>query len=239
MALNKHKSNNEKTVIILAECWNGATNASRFTARLLFNKDTRIILLHTYIRPATGIVMLRDITHILKKIAEEELDALERKLVEDYNIPAINIEKKAIEGNLKSIMETRFGHFTNMSVVLGPGMDKEYYKDSCRSTISAIMETRPRPLFLISDFITLIEQSRISVITEEEDKVPAAYIDFLKKISGENKPIIDIISNDNNKPIKMNKETARHFSVLHDSSDIIQNTAEQVLINSVMRANPA
>ncbi|MGM0463912.1 MAG: hypothetical protein ACQEQW_04570 [Bacteroidota bacterium] len=229
-------NNNEKTVIILAECWNGAINASRFAARLLFNKDTRIILLHTYMRPATGTVMLRDITHILKKTAEEELDALERKLVEDFNIPAGNIEKMAIEGSLKSVMESHFGHYTNISLVLGPGMEKEYYKDSCRTTVSAIMETRPGPLFLISDFITLIEQSRISVITEKEAEVPAAYIDFLKEISGEKKLIIDIISNDNKKAIKINKETARHFSDL--PSGIMQNATEQVLIKSVMRANP-
>lgn len=239
MALNEHKSNNEKTVIILAECWNGANNASRFAARLLFNKNTRIILLHTYMKPATGIVMLRDITPILKNIAEEELYALERKLVEELNIPAGNIEKKAIEGNLKSVIETQFGHYTNMSVVLGPGMEKEYYKDSCRSTISAIMNTRPRPLFLISDFITLIEKSRISIITEKENKVSSAYINFLKDISGEKKPLIDVISNDNKKSIKMNKETARHFSDLPDNSDTRQNSAEQILINSVMRANPA
>lgn len=239
MALNKQKNNNKKTVVILAECWNGATNASSFAARLLFNKDTSIILLHTYIKPATGTEMLQNIIPILKKIAEEELDELENNLVEEFNIPVENIEKKVMEGNLKSVMKKQFGHYTNMSVVLGPGMEKEYYKDSCRNTISAIMNTRPRPLFLISDFITLIEQSRISVITEKENKVSAEYIDFLKEISGEKKPLIDIISNDNKKLIKMNKETARHFSDMPDRSDIRQNTAEQVLINSVMRTNPA
>jgi len=239
MALKEYKNNNTKTVVILAECWNGAVNASRFAARLLFNENTRIILLHTYMRPSTGIIMIRDITPILKKIAEEELVTLENRLVNEFELPAENIEKIAIEGNLGDIMETYFGHYTNLSVVLGPGMDNQYFKDSCRNTVKTIMNARPRPLFLISDFITLIEKNRINIITEKEENVSQAYIDFLEDISADYKPRIEIISSDNQKRIEINKETANHFSDLAGITGISSNSAEQILINSLLHANTA
>lgn len=208
---HKPKKDN-KTVVVLAECLNGACEAGGFAARHLFDSSTRIILLHTYKRPRTGIMMMRDITPILKETAEQELRSLRRKLTEDPGIPAENIEMMAIHGELKNVIGSFFNDYSNLSFVLGPGIGELPHNSSCKNTISSLIETGARPIFLISGFITIIEDNKVSVIADKEKNVPQAYLDFLKNLAGkdENKEI-EIISSDNRNTVRINKDTVDKF----------------------------
>ena len=190
-------------------------------------------------RPAAELAILQSQAAVLKQTAEEELPTLENKLVVEFALPAENIEKIAAEVHPKTMMETYFSNHTNIYVISGPGTDNQNLKDSYKNTIRTIMNTWPGQLFLIADFITLIQKNRISIVTEKEEIVTHSYIGFLKDIAKDDIPRTEIINSDNQKTAYINEETAKHFSYMARISVMINNSAEQVPINGLLRANAA
>lgn len=233
-----HTGIHKKTVVLLAECWNGAFDAGHFAAKLLFDTSTRIILLQTYQRPDTGVAKLLDLTQILKQTAEEDLSVLKAKLVKESGLPAGNIEKVVIEGDLKSVIKDEFSSYPNLSVVLGPDTHNLIRKGSSRKIVGELVRSKLRPLFLISDFITIIEESRIILIAEKEENISAVYLNFLIDTYDEENAPVEIITADNKKTIKMSKNTAGHFSNSLTPSDFRRNSLEQIFYNRVIRISP-
>ncbi|MGM0666517.1 MAG: hypothetical protein ACQETA_04285 [Bacteroidota bacterium] len=233
------KKNSKKTVVIVAECWNGASEAGRFAARNLFDDSTRIILLHSYKRPATGIMMIRNITPRLRQIAEEELLSLKKELVQEMKLPEKNIENIVQEGDLKSIIRSVCEKHADLSIVLGPGTGNMPLSGPCKKIISAVMESRSVPIFMVSEFITIVEESRITVIAEEEGTINEAYLDFLKDFSGKNGSGVKVIARDNSNKVNIDRKTARHFAVKDQSAGEPRTAIEQVLVSRLVQANTA
>lgn len=231
------KVNNNKTVVIVAECWNGARLAGRFAARNLYDYSTRIILLHSYKRPTTGIMMLKDITPILKQIAEEELLSLKKELVEEMKLSGDSIESLVIEGDLKSVMRFVLDKYSNLSVVLGTGTDNKSLTGTCKKIISNVIKSRSVPVFMVSDFITIVEESRITVIAENENKINKAYLNFLRNISGKKNSGIELIASDNGNKVNIDMKTASHFAINNHCEAEPRTSIEQVLASRLMPVN--
>lgn len=233
------KRNSNKTIVIVAECWNGASEASRFAARNLFDSYTNIILLHSYKRPARGIMMIRDITSRLKQIAEEELMSLKKQMVEEMQLPEENIENIAREGDLKSIIRSVCEKYTDLAIVLGPGTGKMPLNGQCKKIISAVVENRSVPIFMVSEFITIVEESRITVIAEEENKINEAYLDFLKSLSGKKGSGVIVIAKDNGNKADIDTKTAVHLAIGKQAGAYQRTEIEQVLISRLVPLNTA
>lgn len=233
------KKDHKKTVVIVAECWTGASEAGRFAARNLFDHSTRIILLHSYKRPAAGIMMSRNISPILRQIAEEELLSLKKELVEEMKLPEENIEHIVEEDDLKYLMRSVLDKYNNLSVVLGPGTDNQSFNGPCKKVISAVIDSRSVPLFMVSDFITIVEESRITVIAEEEKKINKGYLDFLKNIPGIKGSSVKVIAKDNKNKVYIDKKTARYFAIQNHSAYTSRTTTEQVLVSRLDKVNTA
>jgi hypothetical protein len=201
-----------KTVLLLADCWGGALLAGHFTAKLLFDRNTRVILLHTFQQPATGKGPLRNMTSVLKKIAMEDLSVLKDKLINEFGLPEESILKVALEGDLRNVITKEFCYFPNLSIVMGPDTSHPLRNGTCRKVIRALRGDRPRPVFLVSDHITIIESSRIIVITENEENLSDLYLVFLKELFGKNSPPIEIISRGNSNTLHLNEKIVNHFS---------------------------
>jgi len=233
------KSNSSKTVVIVAECWNGATEAGRFAARNLFDDTTRIILLHTYKRPARGIMMMRDLTPRLRQIAEEELMTLKKQLVEEMQLPEENIENIAREGDLKSIISSVCNNYSDLSLVLGPGTGKMQLSGPCKKVIGTVMENRSVPIFMVSEYITIVEESRITVIAEEENKINESYLGFLKNYTGDKGAVVKVIAKDNSNKVDIDTNTARHLSIREKFAGYARTEIEKVFINRLPPLNTA
>jgi len=226
-----------KTVVLLAECLNGAIDAGRFAAKLLFDHSTRIILLHTYQKPAMGVTMMRDLTGVLRRTAEWDLTVLKSKLVREFELPPENIEKMVVENDLKSVLNNELGNHEHLSVVLGPDISNPFRRGSCRKIVRALVESKLRPVFLVSDFITLVEESRIIVIAEKEANISIVYLNFLNDIYGRENVMVEIVTEENNKMIRMNRKTSRHFSNRIHSSELRDNSMEQIFYDRLVRAS--
>ena len=77
----RHKESLAKTILLLTDCWMGALAAGRFTARMLFDENTRIIILNTYQPPAASALVDQTIAGILRQAAEKDIETLWNHLV--------------------------------------------------------------------------------------------------------------------------------------------------------------
>ncbi|MEX0986954.1 MAG: hypothetical protein WD052_05700 [Bacteroidales bacterium] len=236
---NEHEIISEKTVVLAAQCWNGAFDAGRFAAKMLFDYRTRIVLLNTYNSPAFGTTMMRKITPILEQTAEEDLYTLRALLTNEYGIPADSIEMAVTEGDLKSVIRSDFSQQGNLSIVMGHNIHNPYRKGSCIGMINALMDSKPRPIFLISDFITIIEESRIVLIAEKETNISTVHINYLEEHFDKEDITVEIITGDNKKRMEMSEQTANHFSALLEMTDLTRNPLEQIFYDQVIGVGTA
>ncbi|MFO7672049.1 MAG: hypothetical protein R6W31_20505 [Bacteroidales bacterium] len=235
--LNEEQINsNDKIVVLAAECWNGALDAGRFVAKLLFDSRTRIILLNTYQHPFASVSMLRKIDELLKHTAEEDLLRIKTSLVKEYGIPPDRIHNLAINGDLKTVIRREFDHLQNISIVLGHDINNPFRKGSCRKVINALLKSSTRPIFHISGFVTVVEQSRVVIIADKEEVVSPLYLRYLVDQSGQDENHLEIVTTDNGNRIEMNKDTAAHFSNMLNGSDFSINTLEHTFYDLAIKA---
>ena len=172
----------EKNIMVLTDCSHGALDAGRFAVKYLFDNKSKIILLQTYHTPVQSKNVLDTISPMLEKVARRELNELKAKLSLEYDISQEKIEIRVIEGELKDIIITEFGNLKKFSIVAGSVSESSPNKIPCRNIIEALVQSNIYPVFLISDCITLIEQSRILIIVDNENKIPDQYREYLQDI---------------------------------------------------------
>lgn len=206
----------EKNIMVLTDCSHGALDAGRFAVKYLFDNKSKIILLQTYHTPVQNKNVLDTISPMLEKVARRELNELKEKLNLEYEISQDKIEIRVIEGELKDIIIKEFGNLKNFSIVAGSVTESSPNKIPCKNIIEALVRSNIYPVFLISDCITLIEQSRILIIVDNENKIPDQYKDYLQDI-GEGKPV-EIITENNHKHVAMTPESFSHFSSAMDKN---------------------
>lgn len=236
---NEQINSNDKVVVLAAECWNGAIEAGRFAAKLLFDNRTRIILLNTYQHPAASASMLRKIDQLLKETAEEDLSRIKTALIKEFGLPSENIHQLAINGDLNAVITNEFGHLKNLSIVLGHDINNPFRKGSCRKVINALLKSSTRPIFLVSDFVTVVEQSRMVIIAAKEEVVSPVYLRYLIDLTGQDENHVEIVTPDNGNRIEMSSDTAAHFSNRLNVSEFSINTIEHTFYDLAIKAASA
>ena len=191
-----NKKSNGKTILVLAECQQGALKAGRYALKHLYDFQTRIILLQTYKAPKIGISMVRNLASILKNISKEDLTVLKNTLIEEFGIPSDHIVKLAREGDLTSIAQEELKNCDNFSVVIGTDCAPLYTRKPYKRIKSFITITGIRPIFIVDDNITQINQSKILVIQGNKDKMSETFKDFLAKVSEEDKIPVEYSTGD-------------------------------------------
>ena len=161
--------------------------------------------------------MLRDITPMLEKIAKEELTKLKNEMIKEFGLPAGSIGKLAIEGELSTVLKRMFGNTSGLSVVIGYDPILSYRAFPCRSLVKAAADSGLRPFFVVSDSITLIESSNITLFTGDERQVCSDYLDFLEDMSDKNGMRMTTITRENGGKFRPDPETTLHFSAGADS----------------------
>jgi hypothetical protein len=230
----KYRDDTSRVILLLAECWLGALDAGRFAARMMFDDSTRIILLNTYQQPPANASMMRSVVSVLKQTAEKDLEIIRESLVNNFGVPAENVESRVAEGTLRSVIERDFGHISNLSIVLGQNIHNPFRKGSCSKIIKMLIGGSTRPIFLVSEHITLIETSRIVVIAENEDTVSNVYIRYLADIHPEENIEVEIVTCDNTKKIELDRTTVMHLSKQVKAADFSRGSPEHMFFDNVI-----
>ena len=192
-----NRKSNCKTILVLAECQQGALKAGRYAIKHLYDPQTRVILLRTFKSPKFGLTMIRNLPSILKDISKEDLTILKNTFIKEFGIPSDSIAKLAMEGDLTTIAQQEFRNCDNLLVVIGTDSTHLYSKNPYKQILSFMTITGIRPIFLIDDSITRIDRSKILVISENEDNMPERFKDFLINISERDNIPVEYLSSEN------------------------------------------
>jgi hypothetical protein len=227
-----------KNILLLTECWVGAMAAGRFAARVLFDDNTKIIILNTFKSPERVNGSDQAINAILRQTAQKDIDTLSNYLISEHGIPSQYIEKRIAEGDLQTIIRNEFQHLSNLSVVLGQNLQNPFRKGSCSKIIKTLVAGNTRPIFLVSDFITLIESSRISLIAEREAQISNLYSNYLLDIYPDSDARVHIIPRDNSHEFEMGCGTAMHIARHARIDDLGANSPEHLFLDMAVRPDP-
>ena len=118
--------------------------------------------------------------------------------------------KLAIEGDLNVIAQEEFKSFHNLSVVIGTDCTPMHYKNPYKQLFS-LMNTNIRPVYIIEDDITLIERSKIIVISEIGKEIPQRFKKFLNTISEKDQISIQYCSDKNKNEVLFSKVSEASF----------------------------
>ena len=206
-----NKKSNGKTILVLAECQQGALKAGRFALKHLYDSQTRIILLQTYNAPKIGISTVRNLPSILKKISKEDLTILKNTFIEEFGIPSDHIVKLAREGDLTTIAQEELKNCDNFSVVIGTDCTPLYTRKPYKRIRSFMTTTGIRPIFIVDDNIIRIERSKIFVIQGDADKMSETFKKFLAKISEEDKIPVEYSTGENQNTASYSDRSSCHF----------------------------
>ena len=170
----------KRTILVVTDCMHGAMAACRFAARNLFDSDTTLLLLQTYRTSRYDQSTLRDISRIIEKTVKSELSGLSQELGKEFSISQDRIREMAVEGDLKEILQELFAAEKTLAIVMGfdPNLSKNTLP--CRRLIGAVIESGLRPLFVVSDTITVIDQKNATLLAGERDNIHRVYQEFLE-----------------------------------------------------------
>lgn len=234
----RNSNRKDKTILLLADCWAGARTAGRFAAQMLYDDRTQIILLNTYQRPDASAGTMESVAPILEKTAMKDLEVLKNALVYEHGIPEASITEKSLEGELVTIIQEHYAGHENLSVVLGQSLNNPLRKGFCRNVISALLSTQFRPLFMVSNFITLIESSRIVLIAEKEENISSLFRNYLSNIFPGDHPHFELVTHDRTNSYEMEQATARQFSDHINGREENMSTPEFLLYDLMRRSGP-
>lgn len=209
---NEQKFSTTKTIILAAECLHGFLLAGRFAEKFLLDDRTRIILLNAFKEPMAAASRFRNFDLLLKQNAEEDLSLVKSTLIKDYGLASGKIDKVTIKGKLDLAVGRNFDELENLSIVLGFDFNIADRKDTYIAILSSLLNSINRPIFIISDFVAVMESSRVVVISDEMNAIPPVFLNSLRKALKNFEVELEIVTSDNGNAIEMNKDTAAHFS---------------------------
>jgi hypothetical protein len=174
---------------------------------------------------------------MLKKIATEELRKIKGNLIEEFELSPDSIDKETFEGGLSSILRYEFCNTPDLSAVVGCNPIQSYQPFPCRKVVKAVFESGIRPLFVVSDSITLFDSCNIFLFVEDENQVSSDYFNLLEEIK--NKSRIRMTKHTSSNPGQFipTRETASHFNAGKISGSNNMTGGEMLLRKEINRLN--
>lgn len=181
----KQKNTNpvmSQDILVIADCMNGAEKAALFATRNLQHHNSAMMLLQTYQNRAFGQSMIRNITPLLENTARRELSELKNRIVKNTGIDPKCISKVVIGGELRSVLKQKCGNKAGTAMVLGFEQGMPNPSTYCRKLILSILKSGIRPLYIVGNGITQINNDRVTYFSGDKKLQDGAYYQFLNKI---------------------------------------------------------
>jgi len=226
-----------KNIILLADCIQGVMRAAEFAVKYLYDRDSKIILLQTYQNPSFGVTMIRNISVLLRKIGKMELTEMKDRLMERFGLPGSKIEKILAEGDVRKVLNSKLFTQRNTSVLLGFESEINHKSASCRKVITKLLQSGVRPVFLVSDCITVIEEHRVFLIATDEKKLSFVFLNLIKSLCNENNMNLKFITGDNREKAGLSAHTFRQFSEPAETMSPPESPVEKILYEQILAEN--
>jgi len=192
-----------KTIIIIAECYQGVMNAGWFVLRHLYHDRARIVLLQTFRMPSLADQLPEPadgnddgIVKLLKRIGERELWEFKERLVNECGFSSDTIETVVEEGDLSGVIRAKFGAPGNLFLMIGSAGRDAGYEMPCRNVFLSLMETGVRPIFLIAGDIVMAGEGRIMVFPLHRDRLPETFNGFLQELAENHRCTVETVTHD-------------------------------------------
>ena len=143
--------NSQPSILILADFSDGSWHATSFAMQFLYTEKSPVTILQTYQNPGWGHLMMRKLSHHLKKITKNELRALKNRLTKHFNIEKQKINTLSVEGELNSVLNFKPIINGQHNLVLST---HNSFEDSCKrqnGCLEKIIDTAKHPLFIIPE----------------------------------------------------------------------------------------
>ncbi|MCG6191114.1 hypothetical protein [Maribellus maritimus] len=143
--------NNQPTILILADFSDGSWQATSFAMQFLYRKNSPVTILQTYQNPGWGHLMMRKLSHHLKKITKNELRALKNRLLTHFKVEKQKINTLSVEGELNSVLNFKPIINGRHNLVLST---HNSFNDSCKrqnGCLETIINTAQNPLFILPE----------------------------------------------------------------------------------------
>ncbi|WP_163321743.1 hypothetical protein [Draconibacterium mangrovi] len=163
--------NNQPSILILADFSDGSWHATSFAMKFLY-KESPVTILQTYQNPGWGHLMMRKLSHHLKKITRNELRALKNRLLKHFSIEKQKVNTLSVEGELNSVLNFKPIINGQHNLVLST---HNSFEDSCKrqnGCLEKIIDTAQHPLFILPETFEG-ETSKKILVVANPDKNPS------------------------------------------------------------------
>lgn len=164
--------NNQPSILILADFSDGSWHATSFAMQFLYKEKSPVTILQTYQNPGWGHLMMRKLSHHLKKITINELRALKKRLLAHFKIENQKINTLSVEGELNSVLNFKPIINGRHNIVLSP---RDSFDEACKrqnGCLEKIINTAQNPLFIIPETFEG-ETSKKILLTGNPGKKPS------------------------------------------------------------------
>lgn len=230
----KHNDHNGKTILLSAECWQGALKACRFAGKFLYDQESNFVLFQTYQTPSFGTTTMRNLDPILKKIAREDLTTLKDQLIGEFGIPSEKIEKIVVEGEFEDLLNEIAGKYSDNALVIGSDFDQPFRADACGKSIQKLLQSSVRPIILVTGNIVIIQERGTIIICPGEETLSEDFLNFFQEKDNAAKEPLVIITKDNNKHINLEPTVGKYFTKITGNGEIRYSQAEKLLNERIL-----
>lgn len=167
--------NNQPSILVLADFSDGSWHAASFAMQFLYKEKQPFSILQTYQNPGWGHLMMRKLSHHLKKITKSELKALKNNLLKHFEIERQKVNILSIEGELSTVLNCKPIISERHHLVLSTHSS---FEDSCKrqnGCLERIIDTAQHPLFIIPETFEGISSKKILFVANP-NKIPSVQL---------------------------------------------------------------
>ncbi|TKG97154.1 hypothetical protein EYV94_01635 [Puteibacter caeruleilacunae] len=142
---NKHK---QKNILVLADFSEGSWNSVEFALEHLFDDRAVVYLLQTWQKPGYGSTIAKDLSPMLRSIAENEVMLLKEKILQNYRINPEIVNTINFEGEVTAFFQSELYVKNDWEVVMSIQMSSDCLIKNPR--VGNIIDQVGQPLYVLT-----------------------------------------------------------------------------------------
>ncbi|WP_319481958.1 hypothetical protein [uncultured Draconibacterium sp.] len=219
--------NNQPSILILADFSDGSWHATSFAMQFLYKEKSPVTILQTYQNPGWGHLMMRKLSHHLKKITKNELRALKYRLLKHFNIEKQKVNTLSIEGELNTVLNFKPIINGQHNLVLST---HNSFDDSCKrqnGCLEKIIDTAQHPLFILPETFEGETSKKILFVANPDKKPSEQLCSQVIEICNSTQSNLEILFVLKTPNQNMSEDVKSYFHEYFDGIDTTMSTIQQ------------